>query len=136
MALIVVNKINNKLIFFSLKNSFLTPTMRCPVCNALVQPHFHYACSVTYRFKQVLIQSFLRISIAFHISWINVKTVKTLFNFLINCYGTYLKGTNFRGYKFSRNKFSRLDGSKWANFAELIFAVERFSRNSGNLFSR
>ena len=36
----------------------------------------------------------------------------------------YLKGTNFRGYKFSRNKFSRLDGSKWASFAELIFAVE------------
>ena len=47
MALIVVNKNNNKLKFFSLKNSFLTPAMRCLVCNALVQPHFHYACSVS-----------------------------------------------------------------------------------------
>ena len=47
----------------------------------------------------------------------------------------YRKGTNFRGYKFSRNKFLRLDGSKWTSFVELIFAVKGFSRNSRNLFS-
>jgi len=33
-------------------------------------------------------------------------------------------------------KFSRLERSKCVCFAELIFAVERFSRISRNLFSR
>ena len=52
----------------------------------------------------------------------------------INNETKYLKGTNFRGYKFSPNKVLQLGGSKWASFAELIFAVEGFSRNSRNLF--
>ena len=47
MALIVVNKINNNLKFFIRKNSFLTPEMRCLVWNALMQPNFNYACSVS-----------------------------------------------------------------------------------------
>ena len=48
MALNVVNKINNKLKFLYRKNSFLTPALRRLLCNALIQPHFDYACSVWY----------------------------------------------------------------------------------------
>ena len=48
MALNVVNKINNKLKFLYRKNSFLTPALRRLLCNALIQPHFDYACSAWY----------------------------------------------------------------------------------------
>ena len=48
MALHVIHKINNKLKFLYRKNDFLTPTLRCLLCNALIQPHFDYACSVWY----------------------------------------------------------------------------------------
>ena len=47
-ALNVVNKTNNKLKFHYLKNSFLTPALRRLLCNALIQPHFDYACSAWY----------------------------------------------------------------------------------------
>ena len=47
-ALNVVNKIKNKLKFLYRKNSFLTPALRHLLCNALIQPHFDYACSVWY----------------------------------------------------------------------------------------
>ena len=45
MALNVVNKTNKKLKSLYHKNSFLTPALRRLVCNALIQPHFDYACS-------------------------------------------------------------------------------------------
>ena len=48
MALFVINKINNKLKFLYRKNRFLTPTLRRLLCNALIQPHFNYACSAWY----------------------------------------------------------------------------------------
>ena len=48
MALSVINKINNKLKFLYRKNRFLTPTLRRLLCNALIQPHFDYACSTWY----------------------------------------------------------------------------------------
>ena len=48
MALSVINKINNKLKFLYRKNRFLTPILRRLLCNALVQPHFDYACSAWY----------------------------------------------------------------------------------------
>ena len=48
MALHVIHKINNKLKFLYRKNDFLTPTLRCLLCNALIQPHFDYACSAWY----------------------------------------------------------------------------------------
>ena len=48
MALSVINKVNNKLKFLSRKNRFLTPTLRRLLCNALIQPHFGYACSAWY----------------------------------------------------------------------------------------
>ena len=44
MALNVVNKINNKLKFLYRKNSFLTSALRRLLFNALVLPHFDYAC--------------------------------------------------------------------------------------------
>ena len=47
-ALIVINKINGKLKFLYRKNSFLTPGLRRMLCNALIQPHFDYACSTWY----------------------------------------------------------------------------------------
>ena len=48
MALSVINKINNKLKFFHRKKRFLTPSLRGLLCNALIQPHFDYACSAWY----------------------------------------------------------------------------------------
>ena len=48
MALSVMNKINNKLKFLFRKIRFLTPTLRRLLCNALIQPHFNYACSAWY----------------------------------------------------------------------------------------
>ena len=48
MALNVIHKINNKLKFLYRKNDFLTPTLRRLLCNALIQPHFDYACSAWY----------------------------------------------------------------------------------------
>ena len=48
MALSVINKINNKVKFLYQKNKFLTPTLRRLLCNALITPHFDYACSAWY----------------------------------------------------------------------------------------
>ena len=48
VALKVINKINGKLKFLYRKNSFLTPGLRRMLCNALIQPHFDYACSAWY----------------------------------------------------------------------------------------
>ena len=48
MALNVIHKINNNLKFLDCKNVFLTPKLRRLLCNALIQPHFDYACSAWY----------------------------------------------------------------------------------------
>ena len=48
MALNLINKINNKLKRLNCKNRFLTPALRRLLCNALIQPHFDYACSAWY----------------------------------------------------------------------------------------
>ena len=48
MSLSVLNKVNSKLKFLYRKNRFLTPALRRLLCNALIQPHFDYACSAWY----------------------------------------------------------------------------------------
>ena len=48
MALKVVNKINNRLNVLYKKNRYLTPCLKRLLCNALIQPHFDYACSTWY----------------------------------------------------------------------------------------
>ena len=48
MALKVVNKIKGKLKFLYRKNRFLSPEFRRILCNALIQPHFDYACPAWY----------------------------------------------------------------------------------------
>ena len=48
MALNVVSKINTRLKFLYRKNKFLSPQLRRLLCNAIIQPHFDYACSVWY----------------------------------------------------------------------------------------
>ena len=50
-------------------------------------------------------------------------------NFMLVLQMSYLKGSNFHGQKFSRNKFSRLAGPKTVSFAELIFAIGLFIVN-------
>ena len=45
MALHVLNKVNSKLKFLYRKNKFLSPALRRLLCNAIIQPHFDYACS-------------------------------------------------------------------------------------------
>ena len=48
MALNVLHKINKKLKFLYRKNDFLAPALRRLLINALIQPHFDYACSTWY----------------------------------------------------------------------------------------
>ena len=48
MALKALKKINGKLNFLYRKNNFLSPPLRRMLCNALIQPHFDYACSAWY----------------------------------------------------------------------------------------
>ena len=48
MALRVINKVNSKLKFLYRKNNLLSPALRRLLCNALIQPHFDYACSAWY----------------------------------------------------------------------------------------
>ena len=48
MALNVVSKISTRLNFLYRKNKFLSPQLRRLLCNALIRPHFDYACSVWY----------------------------------------------------------------------------------------
>ena len=48
MALKVINKIDWKLIFLYWKNRYLTKEFRRMLCNALIQPHFDYACPAWY----------------------------------------------------------------------------------------
>ncbi len=45
MCLHVLNKLNSKLKFLYRKNKFLTPSLRRLLCNALIQPHFDFACT-------------------------------------------------------------------------------------------
>ena len=45
MALNVIDKIDSRLKFLHRQNRFLTSTLRRPLCNALIQPPFHYACT-------------------------------------------------------------------------------------------
>ena len=47
MALNVIHELN-MLKFLYRKNVFLTPKVRPLLCNALIQPHFDYACSALY----------------------------------------------------------------------------------------
>ena len=44
----VMNKINSRLKFLYRKNRYLTPYLKRLLCNALIQPHFDYACSAWY----------------------------------------------------------------------------------------
>ena len=48
MGLKVINKINGRLKFLYRKNRYLTPYLKRLLCNALIQPHFDYACSAWY----------------------------------------------------------------------------------------
>jgi len=48
MALKIISKVNNRLRFLYRKNKFLTPSLRRLLCNALIQPHFDYACTAWY----------------------------------------------------------------------------------------
>ena len=48
MALKVINKINGRLKFLYRKNRYLTPYLKQLFRNALIQPHFDYACSAWY----------------------------------------------------------------------------------------
>ena len=48
MALKALNKINEKVKFLYCKNKFVTPALCRMLCNAIIQPHFDYACSAWY----------------------------------------------------------------------------------------
>ena len=43
-----INEINDRLKFLYKKNKHLTPYLNRPMCNNLIQPHFHYACLTWY----------------------------------------------------------------------------------------
>ena len=48
MGLHMLNKLNNKLKFLYRKNIFLSPALKRLLCNALIQPHFDFACAAWY----------------------------------------------------------------------------------------
>ena len=48
MAHKLISKVNARLKFLHRKNKYLTPNLRRLLCNALIQPHFDYACSAWY----------------------------------------------------------------------------------------
>ena len=48
MACKVLTKIGGRLNFLKRKQSFLNSKLRRMLCNALIQPHFDYACSAWY----------------------------------------------------------------------------------------
>ena len=48
MANKVISKVSAKLKFLHRKNKYLTSNLSCLLCNALIQPHFDYACSAWY----------------------------------------------------------------------------------------
>ena len=48
IALKIIKKINQKLKYLYRKNRFLTPELRRLLYNAIIQPHFVYACSAWY----------------------------------------------------------------------------------------
>ena len=48
MATKVMGKINGRIKFLYRKNRFLDSSLHRLLCNALVQPHFDYACSAWY----------------------------------------------------------------------------------------
>ena len=48
MANRIMSKVNARLKFFHRKNKYLTPNLLRLICNALIQPHFDYACSASY----------------------------------------------------------------------------------------
>ena len=48
MALKVISKINCRLRFLYRKDRFLSQSLFRLLCNALIQPHFDYACSAWY----------------------------------------------------------------------------------------
>ena len=45
MGLHVLKKLNSKLKFLYRKPKFVTPSLRRLLCNAIIQPHFDFACS-------------------------------------------------------------------------------------------
>ena len=47
-ALQVIKKINTRLRFLYSKNRFLSQPLRRLLCDAMIQPHFDYACSAWY----------------------------------------------------------------------------------------
>ena len=48
MAMQVCTKVTSKLKFLYRKNRFLSKDLRRLLCNALIQPHFDYACAAWY----------------------------------------------------------------------------------------
>ena len=48
MANKLISKVNARSKFLHCKNKYLTPKLRRLPCNALIQPHFDYVCSVWY----------------------------------------------------------------------------------------
>ena len=48
MAAKVLNTVNNRLKFLYRKQKFLSLSLRRLLCNALIQPHFDYACAAWY----------------------------------------------------------------------------------------
>ena len=48
MAHKVIINVNPRLNSLHRKNKYLTPNLRRLFCNALIQPHFDYACSAWY----------------------------------------------------------------------------------------
>ena len=90
MAHKVIRKVNARLKFLHRKNKYLTPNLRRLLCNALIQPHFDYACSAWYpnlskKLKSIIqtsqiecIRFYLRLDKMSHISQKEFETINWL----------------------------------------------------------
>ena len=102
MAAKVLNTVNNRLKFLYRKQKFLSLSLRRLLCNALIQPHFDYACVAWYPIQiaqNKCIRYCLNLDNKAHIgtneflkiNWLPTKKrveqciCANVFNFLIKC---------------------------------------------------
>ena len=105
-ALNVINKINKPKVF-KCSNRFLTAALRCLLCNALIQHHFDYACSVWYPNlpKQIkpriqatqnkCMHFYLQLDKLWHISHVEFECLKLLYRTYI--FKQCVNSTVFKG---------------------------------------
>ena len=85
MAAKVLNTVNNRLKFLYRKQKFLSLSLRRLLCNALIQPHFDYACVAWYPLLNKRQSKRIQIAQNTPKKVLNNAFAPTSLNFLIKC---------------------------------------------------